>query len=95
MGATYTVLPSGCATPDVHGQTYYLCGNTWFQPAYGANGVHYRGRTRSVTKHHPNVAAGFGTRIFLKEKKSYASAPGKEEKRLTPEKRITQILRHD
>jgi hypothetical protein len=19
----------------------YLCGNTWFSPAYGANGVHY------------------------------------------------------
>ena len=23
------------------GQTYYLSGNTWFQPAFGANGVHY------------------------------------------------------
>ena len=42
MGAIYTVLPPRCATPDVHGETYYLCGNTWFQPAYGANGVHYR-----------------------------------------------------
>ena len=21
--------------------TYYLSGNTWFQPAYGANGVYY------------------------------------------------------
>jgi hypothetical protein len=26
----------------VRGATYYLCGNTWFQPAYGANGVYYR-----------------------------------------------------
>jgi len=23
------------------GSTYYLNGNTWFKPAYGANGVHY------------------------------------------------------
>ena len=23
------------------GATYYLNGNTWFQPAYGANGVYY------------------------------------------------------
>jgi hypothetical protein len=22
--------------------TDYLAGNTWFQPAYGANGVYYR-----------------------------------------------------
>jgi hypothetical protein len=22
--------------------TYYVCGNTWFQPSYGANGVSYR-----------------------------------------------------
>ena len=42
MGATYAKLPAGCITPDVHGKTYYLCGNTWFQPSYGANGVYYR-----------------------------------------------------
>lgn len=42
MGATYTTLPGGCATPNVRGQTYYLCGNNWFQPSYGANGVYYR-----------------------------------------------------
>ena len=24
-----------------NGQAYYLSGNTWFQPAFGANGVHY------------------------------------------------------
>lgn len=38
----YAVLPAGCISPDVGGRTYYLCGNTWFSPAYGANGVHYR-----------------------------------------------------
>ena len=42
MGAIYAVLPAGCITPTVQGGTYYLCGNTWFQPAYGANGVYYR-----------------------------------------------------
>ena len=25
-----------------NGTTYYLSGNTWFQPLYGANGVHYQ-----------------------------------------------------
>jgi len=42
MGAIYATLPAGCATPTVQGVTYYLCGNTWFQPSYGANGVYYR-----------------------------------------------------
>ena len=42
MGAIYTTLPAGCATPEVQGQTYYLCGNTWFSPSYGANGIFYR-----------------------------------------------------
>ncbi len=43
IGATYAMLPSGCVTPSVQGTpTYYLCGNTWFQPTYGANGVYYR-----------------------------------------------------
>jgi hypothetical protein len=42
MGAIYGTLPSGCAMPTVGGTTYYLCGNTWFQPSYGANGVYYR-----------------------------------------------------
>ena len=42
MGAVYAALPAGCAQPTVHGNAYYLCGNTWFQPAYGANGVYYR-----------------------------------------------------
>jgi hypothetical protein len=42
MGAIYPTLPAGCVSPNVHGTTYYLCGNTWFQPSYGANGVYYR-----------------------------------------------------
>jgi len=42
MGAIYATLPAGCVTPSIQGTTYYLCGNTWFQPSYGANGVYYR-----------------------------------------------------
>ena len=43
MGAVYGALPAGCISPKVSGVgTYYLCGNTWFSPSYGANGVLYR-----------------------------------------------------
>ena len=42
MGGIYPTLPAGCISPKVQGTTYYLCGNTWFQPSYGANGVNYR-----------------------------------------------------
>jgi hypothetical protein len=42
MGQVVAVVPAGCATPNVQGQSYYLCGNTWFSPSYGANGVYYR-----------------------------------------------------
>ena len=42
MGGIYNVLPAGCAQPNVRGTNYYLCGNTWFLPNYGANGVYYR-----------------------------------------------------
>jgi len=42
MGGIYPTLPAGCISPSVQGSTYYLCGNTWFQPSYGANGVNYR-----------------------------------------------------
>jgi hypothetical protein len=42
MGAVYAVLPAGCSTPEVQGKAYYLCGNTWFSAAYGANGVYYK-----------------------------------------------------
>ena len=43
MGQIVSVLPSGCITPSVAGGgTYYLCGNTWFSPSYGAGGVYYK-----------------------------------------------------
>ena len=42
VGQMTAVLPAGCVTPQVNGQAYYLCGNTWFLAAYGANGVYYK-----------------------------------------------------
>ncbi|WP_207002395.1 hypothetical protein [Trinickia mobilis] len=42
MGAIYATLPAGCIKPDVQVGTYYLCGNKWFKPSYGAIGVYYR-----------------------------------------------------
>jgi hypothetical protein len=42
MGVSYASLPAGCTSPPVQGGVYYLCGNTWFRPSYGANGVFYR-----------------------------------------------------
>jgi len=42
MGNNYAVLPSGCSSPEVGGATFFLCGNTWFQPSYGANGIYYK-----------------------------------------------------
>jgi hypothetical protein len=41
-GMSYAVLPAGSMTINKNGATYYLNGNTWFQPAYGANGVFYK-----------------------------------------------------
>jgi hypothetical protein len=41
MGVSYAALPAGCITPTVGGQSYYLCGNTWFKPAYGSGSLHY------------------------------------------------------
>ena len=41
MGASYAALPAGAMAINKNGTTYYLSGNTWFQPAFGANGVHY------------------------------------------------------
>jgi hypothetical protein len=26
----------------LNGATYYVCGTSWFQPSFGANGVYYR-----------------------------------------------------
>jgi hypothetical protein len=41
MGASFAALPVGATSVSKNGQTYYLSGNTWFLPAFGANGVHY------------------------------------------------------
>jgi hypothetical protein len=41
MGMGYAALPAGSMSINKNGATYYLNGNTWFQPAYGANGVYY------------------------------------------------------
>ena len=42
MGGIYPTLPGGCVSPTVDGVSYFLCGNNWFLPSYGANGVYYR-----------------------------------------------------
>jgi hypothetical protein len=42
MGVNYAALPAGSITINKNGATYYLSGNTWFQPSYGANGVFYK-----------------------------------------------------
>ena len=41
MGVNYAAVPAGSMAINKNGTTYYLSGNTWFQPAYGANGVYY------------------------------------------------------
>jgi len=42
MGERVAAVPTtGCASQIVSGVTYTVCGSTWFQPAYGANGVYY------------------------------------------------------
>jgi hypothetical protein len=42
MGTLLAAVPPGSIQTVVQGQTYYLNGNTWYQPAYGANGLYYR-----------------------------------------------------
>ncbi len=40
MGLTVPGLPGGCINRSVaDGAIYYLGGNAWFSPSYGANGV--------------------------------------------------------
>ena len=42
MGAIYPALPAGCTQSGQGGGSYYDCNGTWFQAAFGANGVYYR-----------------------------------------------------
>lgn len=42
MGAIYPTIPAGCVYSPFGGVSYYNCGNVWFSPSYGANGVYYR-----------------------------------------------------
>ena len=42
MGVNYAAVPAGAMAINKNGTTYYLSGNTWFQPAYGANGIYYQ-----------------------------------------------------
>jgi len=42
IGVNYVALPVNSMPVNKYGTTYYVNGNTWFQPAYGANGVYYR-----------------------------------------------------
>lgn len=42
LGVSHAALPAGSMAVTKNGATYYLSGNTWFQPMYGANGVHYQ-----------------------------------------------------
>ena len=42
VGAVVGVPPAGSFQTVVQGQTYYISGNTWYQAAYGANGIYYR-----------------------------------------------------
>ena len=42
MGGIYPTLPAGCTQATVNGTSYYLSGNNWFLPSYGANGIYYR-----------------------------------------------------
>ena len=42
MGVNYAAVPAGAMAINKNGTTYYLSGNAWFQPAYGANGIYYQ-----------------------------------------------------
>jgi hypothetical protein len=41
VGVNYAALPGGCMAPQQTGNGLYLCGNNWFKPVYGANGLYY------------------------------------------------------
>lgn len=42
IGTSLATLPAGCNYQIVGGGGYYICGNTWLNPVYGANGLYYR-----------------------------------------------------
>lgn len=42
VGVNYGALPSGAKMITTNGTNYYVSGSTWFQPAFGPNGVYYR-----------------------------------------------------
>jgi hypothetical protein len=42
VGVSYAGLPPGAIAVSRFGVNYYLSGNTWYQPVYGANGIFYR-----------------------------------------------------
>jgi hypothetical protein len=42
IGTSLATLPGNCSYRDVYGAAYYVCGNTWLNPQYGANGLYYQ-----------------------------------------------------
>ncbi len=42
IGANLATLPPNCYYRLLNGGTYYVCGNTWLNPQYGANGLYYQ-----------------------------------------------------
>jgi hypothetical protein len=42
IGSLVASVPAGCPYQTVDGANYYVCGGTWYQPYYGANGLYYR-----------------------------------------------------
>jgi len=41
VGSDYATLPAGATQVYQGGNTYYVSGNLWFRPVYGANGLYY------------------------------------------------------
>ena len=39
--ASLLALPGGCNSVSASGVTYYNCGNAYYQPHFGSNGVYY------------------------------------------------------
>ncbi len=42
IGSLVATVPAGCPYQYVNSVNYYVCGGTWYQPYYGANGLYYR-----------------------------------------------------